>query len=353
MAASDFKVNLDGKVSVSEEAIDSIEGADEKIGFPVAFAMFKSWFLNDTVVGGELRDLLEVSNSTDLFAKCEKGQFTHLILIVVSIVLGSLIIYSLFFEGGGEKQKSSSRGGALKGKEGGKGEAHQGDASSDDKEEAEPLRDFTVEQLREFNGENDSKIYISLRGVVYDCSSAQEHYGVGSSYHLFAGREASRAMAKLSFEEKDLANSNWNDLGPFERNQLDGWVEKFRDFKHYPVVGRCSQPPSSNHVFTVEELKNFRGLQEVPPDRVHAPIYIAINHKVIDVSYGGTEFYGQGGPYFRFAGIDASRALAKMSFEPEALESRDLSDLTETQQKTLGDWEKKLVKKYPVVGSLP
>lgn len=64
--------------------------------------------------------------------------------------------------------------------------------------------------------------------------------------------------------------------------------------------------------------------------------------------------YGEGGPYHIFAGRDVSRALAKMSFDPEALESRDLSDLTPQQLQTLQDWEKKFVevKKYPVVGTL-
>jgi hypothetical protein len=43
-----------------------------------------------------------------------------------------------------------------------------------------------------------------------------------------------------------------------------------------------------------------------------------------------------------------------MSFKPEDLESRDLSDLTPVQQKTLADWEKKFIiqRKYPVVGNI-
>ena len=61
------------------------------------------------------------------------------------------------------------------------------------KEEAEvpdPPRDFTIEQLREFDGSNDKPIYIALRGEVYDVSSASDFYGEGSGYHCFAGREA-------------------------------------------------------------------------------------------------------------------------------------------------------------------
>jgi len=60
------------------------------------------------------------------------------------------------------------------------------------------------------------------------------------------------------------------------------------------------------------------------------------------------------GPYHLFAGRDASRALAKMSFNPECLNNSDVSDLTEQEKKTLSDWEKKFVetRKYPIVGTL-
>jgi membrane-associated progesterone receptor component len=160
-------------------------------------------------------------------------------------------------------------------------------------------------------------------------------------------------MAKLSFDEADLSNSNIDDLGPFEKDVLNDWYVKFRDYKNYPIVGRVSAPPAVKD-FTKEELIQFKECAEVPAGRVDAPIYMAISGKVIDVSYGGKEMYGKGGPYFLFAGIDASRALAKMSFKPEDLNNSDLSDLTEEQQKTLSEWEHKFinVRKYPIVGKL-
>jgi hypothetical protein len=52
------------------------------------------------------------------------------------------------------------------------------------------------------------------------------------------------------------------------------------------------------------------------------------------VSYGGKEMYqSPDGPYSMFVGIDASRALAKMSFDPDDLKSHDISDLTEEERK--------------------
>lgn len=211
-------------------------------------------------------------------------------------------------------------------------------------DEAEQIvqRDFTISQLRSFDGSDSEKpIYISLKGVVYDVSSAHDLYGKGSAYNCMAGREASRAMAKLSFEEADLSSTRLDDLGAFERGTLDDWVEKFEHYKGYPIVGRCSTTRSiDNHPdklpeFTRAELKAFRGYQDVPLGRIHAPIYMAIKGKVLDVSFGGVEMYGKGGPYHAFAGIDASRALAKMSFDEKDVESVDLTDLTEEQTKTL------------------
>jgi membrane-associated progesterone receptor component len=73
------------------------------------------------------------------------------------------------------------------------------------------------------------------------------------------------------------------------------------------------------------------------------------------VSYGGKEMYqAPNGPYSVFAGRDASRALAKMSFDPADLNSSNISDLTEDELKVMKDWEAKFLntKKYPVVGKL-
>jgi membrane-associated progesterone receptor component len=62
-------------------------------------------------------------------------------------------------------------------------------------------------------------------------------------------------------------------------------------------------------------------------------------------------FYGPGGPYALFAGKDASRALAKMSFEPQDL-TGDVSGLGPFELSALQDWEYKFVSKYVKVGSI-
>lgn len=228
------------------------------------------------------------------------------------------------------------------------------------KEEEEKItpRDFTIEQLREFNGVDNPKIFIAMKGEVYDVTKAADYYGPEGTYNCFAGRDASRAMAKLSFEEAELSNPRIDDLGPFERDVLEQWVEKFKFYKQYPIVGKVSAP-KTDRLFTEDELKLYKGippenLPEGPCDRVDAEILVALKGNVYDVSYGGTEHYGPGGSYHLFAGIDASRALAKMSFDPADVNSSDLSDLTDEQLKILDDWEEKFQKKkrYPIVGRL-
>lgn len=62
-------------------------------------------------------------------------------------------------------------------------------------------------------------------------------------------------------------------------------------------------------------------------------------------------FYGPGGPYALFAGKDASRALAKMSFEEQDL-TGDISGLGPFELEALQDWEYKFMSKYVKVGTV-
>ncbi|KAJ0044200.1 hypothetical protein NL108_008100, partial [Boleophthalmus pectinirostris] len=48
------------------------------------------------------------------------------------------------------------------------------------------------------------------------------------------------------------------------------------------------------------------------------PIYMAVKGVVFDVTKG-KEFYGKGAPYNALVGKDSSRAVAKMSLNPEDL----------------------------------
>jgi membrane-associated progesterone receptor component len=60
---------------------------------------------------------------------------------------------------------------------------------------------------------------------------------------------------------------------------------------------------------------------------------------------------GAGGPYNCFAGIDCSRALAKVSLDAADLNAR-CADLYAAERDVLNDWVAKFQDKYPYVGLL-
>ncbi|KAH9622716.1 hypothetical protein KSS87_018884 [Heliosperma pusillum] len=95
---------------------------------------------------------------------------------------------------------------------------------------------------------------------------------------------------------------------------------------------------------TEEELKAYDG------SNPQKPLLMAIKGQIYDVSRGRM-FYGPGGPYAMFAGHDATRALALMSFDTQDL-TGNTEGLSESELDVLEDWELKFNEKYPKVGAL-
>src|SRR3989338_8980860 len=76
-----------------------------------------------------------------------------------------------------------------------------------------PPQDMTVEQLKEYNGSDHSKpILIGVDNVIFDVTRGKHFYGPGKAYALFAGRDASRALAKSSFDEENLNDASIDSL---------------------------------------------------------------------------------------------------------------------------------------------
>ena len=234
-------------------------------------------------------------------------------------------------------------------------------------------RNFTVKQLRHFDGSIDEKtneskpVYISVDGFVFDVTKGKDYYGPGGPYEIFAGRECGAALASMSFDESLLDDvSACEKLGLGERAELDNWIEKFQHYRCYPIKGRLvpdSKLPSAERIVSMEELAKYDGSNTGSPPTTEdgeytgyatQPIYLGAFDKVFDVSFGGVEMYGKDGPYNRFAGKDASRALALMSFDAKDVANTDISDLDEKKVKILMDWVKTFEEKkgYPIVGKL-
>ncbi|KAF5474325.1 hypothetical protein F2P56_006234 [Juglans regia] len=120
------------------------------------------------------------------------------------------------------------------------------------------LGDMTEQQLRAYSGSDSNKpILMAIKGQIYDVSSSRMFYGPGGPYGMFAGREASRALALLSFNPQDI-NGNLEGLDASELEILQDWEDKF--IEKYAKVGqlvpegtRIEHPESGDKV---EESQN-------------------------------------------------------------------------------------------------
>ncbi|KAF4371563.1 hypothetical protein G4B88_008278 [Cannabis sativa] len=105
------------------------------------------------------------------------------------------------------------------------------------------LGEITHQELSAYNGSDPNKpLLISIKGQIYDVSSSRMFYGPGGPYAMFTGKEASRALALLSFKPQDM-NDNLEDLGPDELQVLEDWEDKFID--KYPKVGKLVKQSTS------------------------------------------------------------------------------------------------------------
>lgn len=225
----------------------------------------------------------------------------------------------------------------------------------------DPPRNFTLEQLKFFDGKKDDRnddkeVYLSLDGIVFDVSKGRDFYGPGGPYENFAGHECGVALAKMSFDIEHLDDlKGCSNLGFGEKTELDNWISKFRDFRGYPIKGKLILDlPNPELVLTLSDIESNNGKGEIPEGYAASPIYIAANGKVFDMSFGGVTFYGEGGPYNKFAGRNASRALGKMSLDIKDLDNSSIDDFTEKELKIMNDWIKTFEerKKYPIIGKL-
>lgn len=98
------------------------------------------------------------------------------------------------------------------------------------------LGDMTDEELRAYSGSDSEKpLLMAIKGQIYDVSTSKMFYGPGGSYAMFAGRDASRALALLSFKPEDI-NGNLEGLSDAELEILQDWECKFME--KYPRVGQ-------------------------------------------------------------------------------------------------------------------
>ncbi|KAK6155730.1 hypothetical protein DH2020_009978 [Rehmannia glutinosa] len=153
------------------------------------------------------------------------------------------------------------------------------------------LGEISVEELKQYDGSDPNKpLLMAIKGQIYDvtqgrsffsfCLVRSEYrvsldgkpdlvvmfYGPGGPYALFAGKDASRALAKMSFEDKDL-NGDLTGLGVFELEALQDWEYKF--MSKYVKVGtvKTSVPVTEGQTTDAAESDVAKPAENGPSER--------------------------------------------------------------------------------------
>lgn len=103
---------------------------------------------------------------------------------------------------------------------------------------------LTMSQIAECDGERHNCMYIAIKGVVFDVTRNTKAYGVGKGYHVFVGKDASRALGKSSLSPEDTdprVSWDYSTLTEKEMKTLNDWYTFFE--KRYNIVGRVSDLP--------------------------------------------------------------------------------------------------------------
>ncbi|CAI2382795.1 unnamed protein product [Moneuplotes crassus] len=95
---------------------------------------------------------------------------------------------------------------------------------------------LTKNELAEYNGKNE-KTYIGVKYDIFDVTDNQPMYGPSGSYHFFAGKETTIAMARNSTKTEDIELDFYDvKFTSDEEEALESWYNFFKS--KYPLVGK-------------------------------------------------------------------------------------------------------------------
>ena len=137
----------------------------------------------------------------------------------------------LYIDGADDRQRANRRQ-----EEEARYEAYQ--AEREAKAYIEPKDYWTEEELAQYNGEaddGDGPILIAADGLVFNVYKGRNFYAPGGEYHIMAGRDATRLLARTRVEEEPEEESKVP-LTVAERAALAGWMFTFKN--KYDIVGK-------------------------------------------------------------------------------------------------------------------
>ncbi|KAG5365764.1 Membrane-associated progesterone receptor component 1 [Yarrowia sp. B02] len=103
---------------------------------------------------------------------------------------------------------------------------------------------ITLAELSLKDGIKSEQLWVGIKGDVFDVTRNSKAYGPGTNYHVFCGKDASKALGKSSLEEEDFAPSgqviSWQeltaDLSEKDLKTLEEWYSYFS--QRYNIVGK-------------------------------------------------------------------------------------------------------------------
>ncbi len=100
----------------------------------------------------------------------------------------------------------------------------------------EPREMWSEEELRSYDGSGDGMgpILIAVKGDVFNVWKGRNFYGMDGEYHIMAGRDATRFLAKNRLEEETNEEKSV-DLNIAERANLEAWYWTIKN--KYELVG--------------------------------------------------------------------------------------------------------------------
>jgi membrane-associated progesterone receptor component len=101
----------------------------------------------------------------------------------------------------------------------------------------EPKDFWTEKELAKYDGsrDEDGPILLAADGLVFNVYKGRNFYGPGGEYHLFAGRDATRLLAKTIVEEESPKEAT-KPLNMGERASLAAWLFTLKG--KYEIVGK-------------------------------------------------------------------------------------------------------------------